>query len=101
MRAAAYVSPATRPVFSAAGCVRVAWHVAVAGGRRRLELVWSEEGGPPVEPPTRQGFGSRLIERTLSGDIDGVAELTFAPTGLVCRLSVPLKAPESLDARDA
>ena len=86
---------------STAGCVRVTWNVAKDAGRRRLELVWSEEGGPAVAPPTRQGFGSRLIERTLSGDIDGAAELTFAPSGLVCRLSVTLKAPEGVDTQSA
>jgi two-component sensor histidine kinase len=47
-----------------------------------------------VAPPRRKGFGSRLIERTLRGDIQGDASLDFAPTGLVCRLEAPLRGPE-------
>jgi len=56
-----------------------------------LRLTWREVGGPPVEPPTRRGFGSRLIERSLQGALGGSAEQTFEPDGLVCRLRLPLR----------
>jgi len=69
-----------------AGCVTVRWRVA--GGE--LRLTWRETGGPPVVPPTRQGFGSRLIERSLAGQLAGAARLDFAPDGLVCRIRLPL-----------
>jgi len=52
-----------------------------------LELTWVEHGGPPVALPTRRGFGSRLIERSLEG---GEASLDFAPGGLTCRIVLPL-----------
>lgn len=70
------------------GCVRVDW--ASEGGR--LRLVWRENGGPPVSAPTRRGFGSRLIERSLAGALDGTTRLEFRPHGLTCHLDLPLRA---------
>lgn len=83
------------------GCVRVRWQVRDQDGGPRLELTWSEEGGPMVSPPTRQGFGSRLIERSLQGDIDGEARLDFAETGLKCHLKLRLQAQRTGDGAAA
>jgi PAS domain S-box-containing protein len=55
----------------------------------RLRLTWRESGGPPVAPPERRGFGSRLIERSTS-ELDGEGELAFDPAGLCYRLAIPL-----------
>jgi two-component sensor histidine kinase len=71
------------------GRVDVAWSVREDGGRR-LALTWTETGGPPVVAPTRRGFGSRLIERSLSGELGGEAVLEFAPDGLRCHVVLPL-----------
>ncbi|MFZ5718673.1 MAG: sensor histidine kinase [Pseudomonadota bacterium] len=68
------------------GCVTVRWRMT--GGV--LRLTWRERGGPPVAPPTRRGFGSRLIERSLQGQLRGHARLEFAPEGLTCRIVLPL-----------
>jgi PAS domain S-box-containing protein len=68
------------------GDVEVGWSLA-AGDPPTLELTWREQGGPPVSPPRRRGFGSRLIERTLGA---GDSRLEFAPGGLVCRIRLPL-----------
>ena len=43
-----------------------------------------------MEPPTRKGFGSRLIERSLAQDLDGEVRIEYAPTGLVCAVEAPL-----------
>jgi two-component sensor histidine kinase/CheY-like chemotaxis protein len=77
------------------GEVRVTWTVDGVDGERRLKLKWEEAGGPPVSPPKRRGFGSTLIERSLTYEFDGAAELLFRPEGLVCRLSLPLTASVS------
>lgn len=69
-----------------AGRVEISWEVV----RGVLILAWSERGGPPVTPPARTGFGTRLIERSLAHDLDGRASLDFRPDGLVARLEVPL-----------
>ncbi len=77
-----------------AGQVRVAWSVEPAGvqGRVRphLILTWTETGGPPVSPPTRRGFGSRLIERGLAAELSGEAHIDFQPDGVVCRIEAGL-----------
>jgi two-component sensor histidine kinase len=54
---------------------------------RRLSLRWEEAGGPPVQAPTRRGFGSRLLERALAQDLDGSVRIAFVSTGLVCTVN--------------
>jgi PAS domain S-box-containing protein len=75
---------------SDAGQVVVHWKVAEAGKERSLTLQWREEGGPMVRPPARKGFGSRLIERSLTRELAGKADLDYRPDGLVCTLYLPL-----------
>jgi two-component sensor histidine kinase len=72
-----------------AGRVSVSWSVS-GPGEPILTLEWKEQGGPRVSAPTRRGFGSRLIERSLSQDLDGRAALDFDPQGLVCIITTPL-----------
>ncbi|SFJ57560.1 HWE histidine kinase domain-containing protein [Methylobacterium brachiatum] len=73
------------------GRVAVRWETGCdAAGDDGFTLVWRESGGPPVAPPRRRGFGSRLIERGLAGAVGGRAELDFARDGLVCTLTAPL-----------
>jgi two-component sensor histidine kinase len=72
------------------GHVRLAW--TVGGGR--LRLAWREHGGPPVQPPARRGFGSRLIERGLAHELDGRVRLDYARDGVVCAIDMPLPETE-------
>jgi PAS domain S-box-containing protein len=73
------------------GRVDLAWtHEAEAGG---LNVTWAESRGPKVAPPTRRGFGSRLIQRALTGDLHGKADMDFRPGGLVCKLTARLPKP--------
>ena len=46
--------------------------------------------GPPVMPPERPGFGTRLIALSVGNDLGGTVEQRFEPTGLVTRIEVPL-----------
>ena len=55
-----------------------------------LDLVWREQGGPAVAPPTREGFGTRMIKRSLAAEFKGNVELHFEPSGVICRVSAPL-----------
>jgi two-component sensor histidine kinase len=73
-----------------AGQVSLGWQARPAGDGARLELDWREHGGPPVTPPRTSGFGSRLLTQGLAADLAGAAELTFAPGGVVCRITAPL-----------
>lgn len=56
-----------------------------------LALRWVETGGPPVAgPPGRQGFGGRVLDGTVRGQLGGAVALAWEPAGLVCDLQVPL-----------
>jgi two-component sensor histidine kinase len=68
---------------STEGRIRVDWGEAGQAGTADFWLKWEESGGPPVTPPARKGFGSRLIERTLEHDLAGAARLEYRPTGVV------------------
>ncbi|MBL6457483.1 PAS domain-containing protein [Belnapia sp. T6] len=72
---------------SAAGG-QVAVHWRLEGDR--LLIDWSESGGPPVAgAPTRRGFGGRVIEATLHGQLGGTVERSWRPGGLLCRIALP------------
>jgi two-component sensor histidine kinase len=72
-----------------AGRVSVGW--AIEPGEGRLVLTWREAGGPPVPgPPTRRGFGSRVLEQVVRGQLGGAIDMSWPPEGLACRIEVPL-----------
>jgi hypothetical protein len=52
-----------------------------------------------VSEPTKAGFGSRLIQRGLSGELGGKVTLDFAPLGLVCQMEAILADDESDENR--
>jgi two-component sensor histidine kinase len=52
-----------------------------------LILRWREIGGPTVQIPSRQGFGSRVIERMI-GQLKGNAHFDWRPEGLVCEITL-------------
>jgi two-component sensor histidine kinase len=72
-----------------AGRVEVAW--TIDEPRQRLHLVWTESGGPAVEPPARQSFGTRMM-RSLGQQLNGQVQLAYEPGGFVYALDVPLGA---------
>jgi signal transduction histidine kinase/DNA-binding response OmpR family regulator len=72
------------------GHVRIAWNVSARNGSRQLTIRWREVGGPPVRPPSRRGFGSRLIELGLKQDLGGHVQIDFASTGVSCTIEAPL-----------
>jgi len=81
------------------GMVTVVWHVD-PGAPHRLTLHWEERGGPPVSPPARKGFGSRLIAATLKSDLAGEARIDYRPSGLVCVLTLSLRRTDEEEAGD-
>jgi two-component sensor histidine kinase len=68
------------------GHVQVEWSRLVEG---RFALVWTETGGPSVEPPTRQGFGTRVIERMIRNQLKGEVHFDWRREGLVCEIALP------------
>ena len=55
-----------------------------------LCLVWQEEGGPPVHPPTTTGFGTTMLSRAIQYQHQGRTDLIWRENGLLCRLHLPL-----------
>ena len=77
-----------------AGTVSIRWTLDRTPEGRRLRLHWREQGGPPVAPPKRKGFGSRVIERGLAHELGGTVTLEYLPGGIVCTIDVP--APQAV-----
>ena len=73
---------------SSAGTVAISWQ-QTGGSAPNLKLTWLERGGPVVEPPTRRGFGSRLIESS-ADQFGGEISLAYTPRGVECRLLMPM-----------
>lgn len=73
-----------------AGRVDVTWSIEAEPAQMRF--VWTERGGPPTVPPSRQGFGSTLIARVIRHEFDGSSTFEFLPGGLTCSIVLPLDA---------
>ena len=74
---------------SPCGRVEVEW--SVNGGE--LSLTWREFGGPPLSQPLgSEGFGSRLIDATVTGQLAGKIMRDWKPAGLCVTVNMPLDA---------
>ena len=71
------------------GRISVRWDTAERD-EPHLQIVWAEMDGPKVTAPGSKGFGSRLIERGLAGQLGGKAVIDYRETGVVCRIMAPL-----------
>ena len=77
---------------SPSGRVAVRWQVSTEpADTMKLSVDWQESGGPTVSTPAVRGFGLRLLAVALE-QFSGKVEPRFEPTGLVCRMAVPLPA---------
>ncbi len=74
----------------AKGRLSVTWDHIGGVGHTVLRIVWAESRGPAVQAPTRRGFGTALIERALSHELDAVVSREFLPAGLRCAIEMPL-----------
>src|SRR5229473_8567548 len=72
-----------------AGRIEIVW--TIDDKNQRLRLTWTEKGGPAVHAPTRQSFGTRLIE-TLGKQLKGKVEMAYDLKGFVYALDVPLNS---------
>jgi light-regulated signal transduction histidine kinase (bacteriophytochrome)/ActR/RegA family two-component response regulator len=65
-------------------------HVALdANDEGMLQIVWRETGGPPVNPPTRQGFGTTIIENSVPFDLNGRSRIEYKLTGIEVTFEIP------------
>ena len=68
------------------GRVQVAWSL---GPDERLVVSWTETGGPLVKPPTRPGFGMRVMEKMIQGQLKGEMHFDWRAEGLACEIALP------------
>jgi PAS domain S-box-containing protein len=72
------------------GRVAVTWSLEPGGPAGILRFHWRESGGPPVRPPSRQGFGSRLLQRVLITQVQAEVETDYDPEGLSLTMRAPI-----------
>lgn len=61
----------------------------VSGGldEEDVKIVWTERGGPAVEPPNGAvGYGSRLVVRSISGQLGGSIDYNWSAEGVIVTL---------------
>jgi two-component system CheB/CheR fusion protein len=71
---------------AAGGKVSLSWSNGERRGKPMVTLAWREADGPPVTPPGRNGFGSRLIESAIP---NARVRREFNPEGVTCTIDVP------------
>jgi two-component sensor histidine kinase len=74
------------------GKVAITWRETITAERRQLDFDWVESGGPAVMPPDRQGFGTRLLQFVLPGQIQAKTIIDYRPEGIQVHGTVPLAA---------
>jgi two-component sensor histidine kinase len=55
-----------------------------------LHFSWTEQGGPRVAQPSRQGFGSRLLQRVLTTQLQAQVNMDFQEEGLRFSMVMPI-----------
>jgi PAS domain S-box-containing protein len=76
------------------GLVKIKWAIlAEDSGPDRVELCWTESGGPRYDAaPSESGFGSSLIDHSITRNLRGEIDRDWTPDGLICTITFP--APE-------
>ncbi|MEW6769301.1 MAG: HWE histidine kinase domain-containing protein [Pseudomonadota bacterium] len=67
------------------GRVAIGWTVEPDPRGVAIDLNWTESGGPAVQPPQHEGFGSRMIA-SLAQQMNGSFDTDYLPAGIVCRI---------------
>ncbi len=62
-------------------------------------LTWRETGGPTVAQDRKSGFGTNLIEKIVAHELRNPVDLNFDPSGVVCKITVPLRKPSDFAIR--
>ena len=76
-----------------AGRLTISWQIDSAAGRQReLRFVWDENTGVPAEAPKRRGFGARLIDASIRGEMAGSIDHDFHASGLTITIRFPIGA---------
>ena len=72
------------------GQVAIHWAIEGVGSEAKFKFQWQELDGPPVVPPTHQGFGRILLEKAVEQEFGRPPMIRFAPKGLIYEIDAPL-----------
>jgi hypothetical protein len=61
--------------------IAIGWSWVSCRGCYRI-MRWVETGGPPITPPTRQGFGRRVMDRMIRVQLNGQILFDWRAEGL-------------------
>ncbi|MEW9856871.1 CHASE domain-containing protein [Novosphingobium sp. M1R2S20] len=78
------------------GRIHVTWSLV---SEDCAEVHWREEGGPPVQEPSKRGFGRDLIEKIVAHELRSQVDLLFLPAGVECRFNVPVRVAREFALR--
>jgi two-component sensor histidine kinase len=77
------------------GCVQILW--SLQENDQRLVVQWIEEGGPSVQNPTRQGFGTSMISQEINYGLNGHVDIKYDENGFHARIEVPSAVCASME----
>lgn len=80
---------------TAGGSVSLTYGFENEGDKSPLVIKWREEGGPPVKPPNRAGFGTKLLKEVVARALRADVAIEYRPDGLVCQMTLPRAALEA------
>jgi two-component sensor histidine kinase len=66
-----------------------------------LHFAWIEQGGPPVSVPSRQGFGSRLLQRVLATQLSADVDVNFREDGLRFNMTMPIPSTPPVPIKES
>jgi light-regulated signal transduction histidine kinase (bacteriophytochrome)/CheY-like chemotaxis protein len=72
----------------AGGMLSITWSIDAGGA---CDIAWRESAGPTVRPPSRSGFGTVLIERSIPFDLGGTSTVEFLPDGMQGFFRIPAR----------
>ena len=85
---------------SPAGRITLTARVETGENGDEFRLAWQEDGGPAVDTPAVNGFGTSMLSQAIEYQYEGSVELDWRKEGLICRMTVPLaKAATSPESR--
>jgi PAS domain S-box-containing protein len=72
------------------GTLDVSWQQTERERRKYLAILWHERGGAPPKKTRKRGFGSRLIESSITHELRGQIAFDFSPAGFSAKIELPL-----------
>jgi len=69
----------------------VRWRYEGKGDKRVLIIVWMEKGNVVAEEPKSKGFGSRLVEASVRGELQGEIDRRFDSEGMSVTFRIPVR----------